>query len=187
MHTLTAEKPGCEPAKESVLAETGHPHLVTLTLGRCGGGGNGNGNGNGSGNGKPPGGEEAKGLRPITIGGIAATGVGLGLGAAFAIVSAVKAGDASSAATGLGSSPTACAGASATSQGCKTLHDALSAHDTLANAAIWTFVGAAAAGAGTLIYTFAVPRPPAAPRAAGVQVIPVAGPGAGGVLLKGAF
>jgi hypothetical protein len=38
-----------------------------------------------------------------------------------------------------------------------------------------------------LIYTFAVPRPPAAPKGSGVQVIPVAGPGAGGVLLKGAF
>ena len=181
-HTLSAAAPGCEPARDTVAAKAGSTHLITLTLGKCAGG-----NRDGNRDGKPPLVEEPKGLRPITIGGIATTGVGLGLGAAFAIMSAVKGNDASSAASNLGSSPTACAGANATSSGCKSLHDALSAHDTFASAAVWTFVGAAAVGAGTLIYTFVVPRPPAAPKSAGVQVIPVAGPGGGGVMLKGAF
>ena len=43
------------------------------------------------------------------------------------------------------------------------------------------------AGAGTLVYTFAVPRAPAAVKAARPQIIPVIGPGAGALTVKGTF
>ena len=64
---------------------------------------------------------------------------------------------------------------------------ARSSEATFANAALWTFVAATAVGAGTLVYSLAVPRPPPAVKAGQALVVPVLGPGAGGVLLKGAF
>ena len=179
-HTVEASLPGCEPVKDTVRADQGGAHLITLTFSKCGAGGGGGGGDQGH----PPI-VEQKGLGPVVIGGIAATAVGVGLGAVFAIVSKVKGDDASSAGSGLG--PTACAGKSLPAGPCTTVHNALVAQDTFASAAVWTFVGAAAVGAGTLIYTFAVPRSPAAPKVSGVRVIPVAGLGTGGVVLKGAF
>ena len=75
--------------------------------------------------------------------------------------------------------PAPCA-ATPPSGACTTLHDTLVSHDTFANGAVWTFVGAGAVGVGTLIYALAGPRH-------GAQVLPVVGPGAGGLVVKGAF
>jgi hypothetical protein len=103
------------------------------------------------------------------------------VGTAFAIVSAVKGSDAASRAAALGAG--GCANPSA--PGCSDLHASLVGHDTFAKAAVGTFVFAGAVGAATLIYTFAVPRAPAAAKA--VQVVPVVGPGAGALTVRGSL
>lgn len=174
-HTLVATVPGCEPARDTVLARKGGSHLVTLTLGKCGGP-----------NVPPPlVPVEPTGPRPLTIAGFVATGVALGVGTGLAIMAKVKASDADGKLPP-GAGPSFCA---TSSPQCTALHDALASHDTFSNAAIWTFVTAGVLGAGTLVYTFAVPRSPAtaAPRAARAQVIPVVGPGTGALTLKGTF
>ena len=171
-HTFVATLPGCEPAKDTVRADKGSTHLLTLTVNKCGP------------RTPPPHGGvvEPAGPRPLTIAGFVATGVGLGVGTALAIMASVKGSDASSKSANLGAS--ACTTAPDVGP-CKDVHDALVSHDTFAKAALGTFLAAGVIGAGTLVYTFAVPRTPAAAKA--VQVIPVVGPSAGALTVKGVF
>jgi hypothetical protein len=126
------------------------------------------------------------GPSPITVAGFITAGLGLGVGTALAIVSKIKSDDAGTQLAALESKgPNACAGA-APSPACVALHDARAGRDTFANAALWTFVGAGVVTAGTLVYTFAIPRSPAAKPAA-ISAVPVVTPGGGGLLVSGAF
>jgi hypothetical protein len=170
-HTVVATLPGCEPVQDTLRSDKGSTHLLTLTFTRCG---------------TPPPPPKIplkpvpRGPDPVTIAGVVATGVGLGLGAAFAILTKIKADDAATKATLVGSS-----GCGTGSTACQNLHDALVSHDTFANGAVWTFVAAGAVGVGTLVYTFAVPHGPAPVSRA--MLVPVAGPGSGGLVVKGVF
>jgi PEGA domain len=179
-HTIVATAPGCEPVQDAVTTDKGSSHLITLTPSRCGGP-------------TPPLPPRTTptpvvaGPNPVVIGGVVATGIGLGLGAAFAIMAKIKASDAGSQSALLGAgNPGACA-VSAPSTACVTLHDTLESHDTFANAAVWTFVAASAVGVGTLVYALATPQQPPPVTAGRAQVIPMVGPGAAGLMVKGAF
>ncbi len=182
-HTIAATAPGCDPVKDTVRTDKGTTHLLTLTPTRCGP----------APPKLPPGTPvEPQGPRPLTVAGFVTTGAGLALGTAFAILSKTKADSANQSQQTLqstaGGNAQACAGA-APPAGCATLGSLRSSEAMFANASLWSFVAAGAVGAGTLIYTFAVPRAPAAPVAttSRLQVIPLAGPTAGGLMLKGAF
>jgi hypothetical protein len=183
VHALLATAPGCDPASDSVRAEKGGTHLVTLAP-QCGP--------------KeapppppPPPKTEEPGPRPLTIAGFVTMGVGFGVGAALAIVSKMKANDADTQGAHLG--PNACA-AMPPSPACVALHDARTSQGALANGSLWTFVGAGVVGAATLAYTLAAPRPaaPAAPtagatKAARIRILPAAGPTGASLLLEGTF
>jgi hypothetical protein len=179
-HTFVAQAPGCDPVKDSVRADKGTAHLLTLTFTKCG-----------DTPPKPPLVVPA-GPRPLTVAGLVVTGVGLGLGAAFAILSKVKSDQADQTLQGIeaktSNNPNACAGSSPPFAGdCNTLYDQRRGHDTFANAAIGTFVAAGVVGVGTLVYVFAFPPAPAPVKAGQARVIPVVGPGAGALVVKGAF
>ncbi len=177
-HTVVATAPGCDPVQEIVTADKGSSHLLTLTPSRCG---------TDTSPHPPPGiTPPAAGPGPVTVGGFIATGVGLGLGAAFAIMAKVKGDDAGSQSALLGAgNPAACTVPTPT---CSTLHGTLASHDTFASAAVWTFVAASAVGVGTVVYTLvAPPQAPRDGRVRGAQVIPMMGPGGGGLMLRGAF
>src|SRR6185437_5325415 len=90
VHVVVATAPGCEPAKDSVLTEKGTTHLVNLTP-RCSGAGGPNHPPQPP---HPPTTPTAEGPRPLTIAGFVTSGVGFGLGTAFAILSRTKADDA---------------------------------------------------------------------------------------------
>ena len=98
-HTVEASLPGCEPVKDTLRADRGGAHLITLTFSKCGAGGVGGGE-----DPNHPPLVEPKGPRPLVVAGIVTPGVGLGLGAAFAILSKVK-GERRRAAPGAGSAP----------------------------------------------------------------------------------
>jgi hypothetical protein len=181
-HTIAASASGFEPAKETLRTGKGSTHLVTLTLKKSGGTSGGGGGGGGE---VPP----PSGPRPIAIAGFVTAGVAAGLGAAFAILAKVKDSDADAqldAIDPMHKNPTACAGATPV-DGCEKLHDLRASRDTFANAALWSFVGAGAVTAGTLIYTFAVPPKAAPAKASRLVVLPAAGPSGGGLLVRGAF
>lgn len=118
--------------------------------------------------------------------GFVIAGLGLGVGTALAIVSKIKADDAGTQLAALQSKgPNACAGASP-SPACVALHDARVGRDTFADAALWTFIGAGVVTAGTLVYTFAFPRSPAA-KSTAISTVPIVAPGGGGLLVSGEF
>lgn len=123
--------------------------------------------------------------KPIVITGGVVAGVGLGLGAVFAVVSNGKASDAETKRATLAktSGATACSSASPAA-GCGALESTLRARAGLADASLWTFVGAGAVGAATLVYALAAPR---AKVSAPVQVTPAIGAGLGGVVVHGAW
>ncbi len=157
-HVVVATAPGCEPAKDTVPTDKGTTHLVNLTP-RCGGAGGPN---HPPQTPHPP--TTAEGPRPLTIAGFVTSGVGFGLGTAFAILSRTKADDANQQQQTIlgpaGNNPMACAGVHAPA-GCQNLASLRSSEATFANAALGTFIAAGAVAAGTLVYTFAIPRAPA--------------------------
>lgn len=127
----------------------------------------------------------APGPSPITVAGFVTAGVGFGLGTALAIVAKIKSDDAAAQYQALESKgANACAGASP-SAACTALHNARAGRDTFANGALWTFVGAGVVTAGTLVYTFALPK--SAPRSGSVSAVPVVSPEGGGLLVRGTF
>jgi hypothetical protein len=184
-HTLVATIPGCDPVKDRVRADKGSSHYVTLAFIKCG-------DKPVPKPPKPP--KPAKWPvflpRPITIGGFIATGVGLGLGTSFAVMAKIKGDEADQKFQAIGSAthnnPKACAG-SAPSSDCVTLHNLRVSHDTFANAATWTFVAAGVVGAGTLIYTFAIPPAELKLKAGQALVFPIVGPGTAGLVLRSSF
>jgi hypothetical protein len=182
-HTFVATVTGCEAVKDSVHADRGSTHLLTLTFTKCGE--------KGPPQLPPPIVVPPAGPRPLTIAGVAVTGVGFVMGTAFAILSKIKADDADQQLQTIeretSNNPNACAAGSAHATECNTLYDLRRSHDTFANAAIGTFVAAGAVGVGTLIYVFAVPAAPVPQKAGQALVIPVVGPGAGGLMVKGVF
>ncbi|MFT3769381.1 MAG: PEGA domain-containing protein [Minicystis sp.] len=168
-HTLAASAPSFAPAEQKIRVEKGTAPTVSLTLKKIV--------------------EQvpvAPGPSPITIAGFVTAGLGFGAGTALAIVAKTKADNAGAQLTALQSKgPTACAGASP-SVACVALHDARANRDTFANAALWTFIGSTAVAAGTLVYTFVVPRGPAA-KTTGLSAVPIVSPEGGGLLVRGAF
>jgi hypothetical protein len=181
-HVIAATAPDYPPAQEKLHAGKGGASLIMLNLVK-------GGTGPGGGPLLPPVTPRA-GVSPIVVAGFVTAGVAAGAGAAFAILSKVKADGAGSkldALTHAGVGPSGCAGPSPSAD-CVALHDTRAARDTFASAALWTFVAAGAVTAGTLVYSFAIPHgTTGAPKATGVQVTPVVSPGAGALLVTGAF
>jgi hypothetical protein len=118
-------------------------------------------------------------------GGVAALLVA-GAGAAFTILSNNKASDAQATFDGLSrnGSGSACARPSPPKE-CETLLGQRKSRDTFGNLAVWSFIGAGAIGAGTVIYMLAAPKP-AKPQA-GVRAIPIVSASGGGAVLEGVF
>jgi hypothetical protein len=179
-HVVSAAAPGYLPAQDDVRTDKGTTHLITLTLARSG-----------AFTKLPPTPVVTDtSPRPITVAGFAAAGLGLGLGVAFAILSKIKATDATAehqivSGEGGKSDPTFCAGPSP-SVDCTKLHGLLASQSAFANASLWSFVAGSAVGVGTVLYTLVVPRSSPV-KAVAAHLIPFAGPGTGGLLLKGAF
>jgi hypothetical protein len=175
-HVIIAAAPEHEPAKENIHVDKGSFHTVTLTLVK-----------RGAIDVAPV---VKPGPDPLVVGGFIAAGLLGGVGGAMAILSKVKATDADAKLTAIDKashgSASACAGASP-SPDCTALHDLRHSRDVFANAALWTFVASGAVTAGTLVYTFVGPRAAPAKKGASVQAAPMAGPGAGGLLVKGTF
>ena len=179
-HELSVTAPGLESIRRPVIAEKGLAFTLRLTmtppiepqpL--------------------PPPAPEPRRLGPVVIGGIVVTGIAAGLGATFAALSAVKASDADAAMHHLqgeapGSSTSACAGASP-SAACRDLHSLRQSRDTFANASLWTFIGAGALGAGTLVYGLVGAQPSPSRSAGSVRLVPALGPTGGGATLGGSF
>jgi hypothetical protein len=179
-HVLVATAPGYAPTQDKVRTDKGSAHLVTLTLKKQSGG-----PGPGPGPVKP----QPKKVRPITVAGFITAGAAAGLGGAMAVLAALKAGEADTKyqALVMKHDPNLCAGSNPSAD-CIALHDARKSRDTFADVALWSFVGAGAVTAGTLIYTFAVPQAPAPSKpATTMRVLPAAGPGGGGLLVQGSF
>ncbi|MCC6557580.1 MAG: PEGA domain-containing protein, partial [Polyangiaceae bacterium] len=132
--------------------------------------------------------EEGGGMpsrRTVLIAGGATAGAALVAGVIFTVVANGKASDAEEqrealAATG---GRSGCSGAGAPS-GCAALSDAFDSRDAFSNAAFWSFLGAGAIGAATVVYAV-VTRP--APASTGARLLPVVGSGGGGAVVVGAF
>ena len=184
-HVIVASAPDYPPAQEKLHAGKGGASLIMLNLTKSG-------TGPVVGPGGLPPGTPRPGPSPIVVAGYITAGVTAGAGAAFAILSKVKADSAGSqldALTHAGVGPNGCAGPSP-SAACVSLHDARAARDTFASAALWTFVAAGAVTAGTLVYAFAIPHGSSttgAPKATGIQAMPVVSPAGGALLVTGAF
>ena len=131
-----------------------------------------------------PQGEEGGASRALLVTGGVAGGVALGMGVVFAVLSNGKARDADTRRAALISSTgnDACAGAP--SAACTDFMDAANAKRTFANAAFWSFVGAGAAGAGTLIYALTAPK---RATTSGLRVIPIGATHGGGLQLGGVW
>lgn len=167
-HVVTATLAGYSSAQARLDARKGAAQDVTLTMGRADVA-------------KP--GEGASGPRkPVIIAGAAVAGVGVVAGAVLAVLANAKAGDAASEYDKHNSAGSACGSPPPSSGPCAELWSARRAQATLGNAAAWSFIGAGAVGAGTLIYALAAPR---AAKASAVRAAPLVAAGGGGLLLQG--
>jgi hypothetical protein len=180
-HEVVASSPSHEPAKQTVHADAGSAPVVSLTLKARGGPAVPTGT-------TAPTAAPGGGLpvSPVVIGGGVAALLAAGAGAAFTILSNAKASDAQSTFDALSKSGggSACAGATQPKE-CATLLDLRKSRDTLGNLAVWSFIGAGALGAGTVIYMLVAPKP-AKPQA-GVRAVPIVSAGGGGAVLEGVF
>ena len=68
--------------------------------------------------------------------------------------------------------------------GCQDLHDLIGTKNTFSRLAAWSFVGAGAIGAATLIYGLAAPK---ATTKSGLQLVPVIMAREGGIVVRGAW
>lgn len=118
----------------------------------------------------------------ISLGALAVAGIGVGIGTAVVSNDKGAAADAQLATIRATSGP---CDKSSPSAACKTLHGLRGEQRDFGNTAIWSFVGAGAAGAGAVIY-WLVTRPEA-PRGTGASVTPVVGTGFGGVEVHGTW
>jgi hypothetical protein len=178
-HTIRAEAPDYDPAEQKIHVDKGSASPVALVL--------------------PPRSKTSTPTpaasnwpRPVAVAGFITAGVGLGVGTALAILAKIKASDAGTASQSIEGAthgdPGACLPGHAGSQTlCASLLSAQQSRDTFANAALWTFVGAAAVAAGTVIYTFVVPRVGAPPPASGTAIVPVVTPQGGAIVVRTSF
>jgi PEGA domain len=142
-HTIEARRDDYETARASVEAKPGDAQDVPLVC------------------------KSAGHASPVVIGGAVLTGLSLGAGVVFAVLSSSKASSASQALATLTPGPNACASHGAV---CAAIDSDLSAHDTLGDAAVGAFVGAAVLGAATTVYALAGGRPA---QKQGLRVLPV--------------
>jgi hypothetical protein len=121
----------------------------------------------------------------VLIAGGATAGAALAAGVIFTVVANGKASDAEEQRDALAGTKGAgaCSGAGGPPE-CAALDDAFDARDTFSNLAFWSFVGAGAIGAGTVVYALVVP---AVKPTAGVRVVPVIGSQGGGLSIGGVF
>jgi hypothetical protein len=132
---------------------------------------------------KPPPVEENGPNKAVLATGAVATGLGLGAGLVLVIVANAKGSDAASKAevVNAAGNPRACAGMSSN---CTTLVGALKDQDAFSNAAVWTFVGAGAVGAATLVYALVGGKGDAE---SGVRAMPVVTGHGGALVMSGSF
>lgn len=178
-HTVEAKLGGYEDAKEVVEAAKGSALTVTLALVAVV-----PPPATGTAVAPPP--PAARGPnKAIAITGAAITGVGAGLGVVLAVVSNGKASDSETLRSALISSngPAACTGAHVPAS-CSAVQDAIRGKNTFGSAAAWSFIGAGAVGAATLIYVLATPR---AAKTGGVVIAPMVAAKGGGLVLGGAW
>lgn len=164
-HVIAASGPGLAPDEKKIQVEKGASMMVDLSPRPIA---------------APP-----PGPSPVTVAGFVTAGAGFGLGTALAIVAKIKADDAGAQYDALAvKGPNYCAGASPPAA-CTALHDARVGRDRFASGALWTFVGASVVTAGTLFYTFALPK--ILNRKGSISASPVASPDGAGLLVRGTF
>jgi hypothetical protein len=177
-HTLLAEAPDYEPAQQNVHVDKGSSTPVALSLLP-----------------RAPTGPGATTTptnwpRPLAIAGVATAGAGYAVGIALAIMTEIKATDASSqqrTITGGKNNTSACPAMPAPSSPCGILRSDEQSRGAFASTSLWMFVGATVVAAGTLVYTFAVPRVSAPSATTGMSVVPVVTPSGGAVVIQGSF
>ncbi|KYF68202.1 hypothetical protein BE15_07515, partial [Sorangium cellulosum] len=122
--------------------------------------------------------------KAVLIGGAATAGAAAVAGVVFAVLANAKGSDAEERRDSVvrAHGAAACSRADAPSAACADLRDAFEVHQSWTNAAFWTFVGAGAAGAGTLIYGLSTK--PSTPHGR-VRVMPLVGADSVGILVTG--
>jgi hypothetical protein len=120
---------------------------------------------------------------PLIVGGATLTGIGIGVGIGTMVAAFGAGADANKLQTQLTATNGAkgCTGVSGGD--CQKLFDTANQQSMLSNVAVWSFVGAAGVGVVTVVYAL-VTRGKMVPAAA-AQVLPVAGPAAGGLVVRG--
>jgi hypothetical protein len=130
---------------------------------------------------------DREGLRTeLVIGGIATTGVALGMGVVFAVLTSNKTSDADSKAAELSAvgGANACA-ARQRREECEALHGLREDVSTFGTVAVWSFIGAGVVGLGTAIYGLTTPRK--ATTTTGLRATPAIAARSAGVVVTGAW
>jgi PEGA domain len=143
-------------------------------------------------NAMPPGEVTSEGPnRSLVIGGASVSAAALGTGIAFTVISNGRSSDAATLRTSLvnSSGPSVCDSATVGSQSsagkdCRDIVSRRADRDAFGNAAFWSFIGAGAVGAGTLIYALTAPR---TKTSSGLQALPVVSSAGGGMLVQGTW
>jgi hypothetical protein len=125
---------------------------------------------------------ESEGPNPaIVIGGTATAGVALGIGVLFAVLSNGKASDAKA----LGGWDPCYGPTPPVPNRCVELDGLRRSSATFGNVSFWSFVGAGAVGASTLVYALVASKKEKAPPTVGFQIAPVPMASGGGVIVGG--
>jgi hypothetical protein len=160
--TFTAKLAGYTDARAVVQVVKGSSHEAVLAL--------------------VPSVTEPEGLNPaIVIGGSATAGVALGVGVLFAVLSNGKAG----AAKNLGGWEPCYGPTPPVPNRCVELDGLRRNSATFGNVSFWSFVGAGAVGASTLVYALVAPKKEKVPPTVGIQIAPMPMADGGGVIVGG--
>jgi tetratricopeptide (TPR) repeat protein len=119
----------------------------------------------------------------IIVAGGATAGAALIAGVIFTVAANGEASDAEEKEDALARKGVTCPRTGATGE-CLAVQDAHATKDTLSNVAFWSFVGAGAVAAGTLVYAF---MPELTPEPSGLRAAPVVTAHGGGLAISGAF
>lgn len=122
--------------------------------------------------------------RAILIAGGSTAGAALVAGVVFAALAKGKAGSAADKRTAIVKAGGSAACGSPSSS-CQDLHDLMQTQATFGNVAAWSFIGAGALGAGTVIYALVAPRAAKAADVPVVPVVPVVTPKSAGLAVGG--
>jgi hypothetical protein len=185
-HTVTAKLDGYDDATLAVQAEKGSSQTVTLTMVRSAPPPPSGGSQEAMPGPVPPPPPPESARRPSTAvlvsGGVVA-GAALIAGAAFAATSNAKASDAAAKFDALvkANGPRACQTTNPAT-GCSDLAGVLNARATFADVSLWSFVGAGAVAAGTVIYALAAPK---ADARGGMRAVPVVTAQGAGLVMRG--